>query len=66
MAHVPAPTLTVSILAVPQRWRHGDDAPLPHAHAQKTPVHAGDQPADAHVGVVGSQTGVTVEEARDD
>lgn len=64
VAHMPALTLTVSVLAVSQRWRHGDDASLPHAHAQKTPVHASDQPADAHVGVVGSQARVTVEERR--
>lgn len=63
---MPSLTLTVSILAISQRRRHGDDASLPDAHAQKTPVHAGDQPPDSHVGVVGSQTCVTVEEARDD
>lgn len=58
-------TLTVSVLAIPQRRRHGDDAPLPHAHAQKTAVHAGDQPPDAHVGIVGSQTSVTAEDSND-
>lgn len=62
---MPSLTLTVSVLAVSQRRRHGDDASLPHAHAQKTPVHAGDQPSDAHVGVIGTQACVTVKGVND-
>lgn len=46
--------LTVALLPVGQEWGD-DDAPLlPSAHAQQPLVHALDQPARAHIGVVGA------------
>lgn len=35
-------------------WGDGDGALLSHAHADQTLVHAGDDVAPTHVGVVGA------------
>lgn len=46
--------LTVALLPIGQEW-WDDDAPLlPGTHAQQALVHALDQPASAHIRIVGA------------
>lgn len=49
-----APCRTCAFLPVRKMWGDGDGASLPDAHADQTLVHAADDVASAHVGVVGA------------
>lgn len=55
--------LTISILSIPKRWGHSDDALLSNTHSQKTLIHTGDQPADPDVSVIGPHAGVAAAES---
>lgn len=53
---------TCALLSIAQMWGDGDCASLSNADSNQPLVHASDHIAPTHVGVIGTITGITVEQ----